>query len=125
MLGALAATGLLAGCTTPIGIRTADPREVQLYLTRSALTDQRPSDFSLNQLRRYDLLKAFDKEPDPALAKLHAAALADGLPNDALFALSELSFLRAQQTQLQAGYAAALIYAYALLFPGEDARDAR
>jgi pimeloyl-ACP methyl ester carboxylesterase len=107
----------LAGCTTPIGIRTADPREVQRYLTRSALTDQRPSDFSQNELRRYDLLETYDDEPDSALAKLHAAALAEGLPPDALFALAELSFLRAHETELQSGYAAALIYSYALLFP--------
>jgi len=116
-LGALAVAGLLAGCTAPIGIRTADPREVQRYLTRSALTDDRPSDFSQNQLRRYDLLKTYADDPDAALAKLHAAALAEDFPPNALFALAELSFLRAQHTQLQAGYAAALIYSYALLFP--------
>jgi len=111
---------LLAGCTAPIGIRIADPREVQRYLTRSALTDERPSGFSQNELRRYDLLEAYDREPDSALAKLHAAALAVGLPPDALFALTELSFLRARETELQAGYAAALIYSYALLFPEEE-----
>jgi len=112
--------GLLAGCTAPIGIRIADPREVQRYLTRSALTDERPSGFSQNELRRYDLLEAYDREPDSALAKLHAAALAVGLPPDALFALTELSFLRARETELQAGYAAALIYSYALLFPEKE-----
>jgi pimeloyl-ACP methyl ester carboxylesterase len=116
-LGALALAVLLAGCATPIGIRIVDPREVQRYLTRSALTDQRPSDFSQNELRRYDLLEAYDDEPDSALAKLHAAALARGWPPAALFALAELSFLRAGETELQAGYAAALIYSYALLFP--------
>ena len=109
--------GLLAGCATPIGIRIADPREVQRYLTRSALTNEQPSDFSLNELRRYDLLKAYEKEPDAALAQLHAAALAADLPPQALFALAELSFLRANQTKLQTGYAAAAIYSYALLFP--------
>ena len=119
-LGALVVAALLAGCATPIGIRIADPREVQRYLTRSALTDERPSDFSQNELRRYDLLKAYDREPDAALAKLHAAALAEGLPPAALFALAELSFLRAQETELQAGYAAAAVYSYALLFPESE-----
>ncbi len=116
-LASLAAAGLLVGCATPIGIRTADPIEVQRYLTRSALTGQTPSDFSLNELRRYDLLETFNDEPDAALAKLHTAALARDLPPDALFALAELSFLRAHETQLQASYAAALIYSYAFLFP--------
>jgi len=119
-IGTLLVAGLLAGCATPIGIRTADPREVPRYLTRSALTDPQPSDFSQNALRRYDLLEAFEEAPDAALAKLHAAALAEGLPPDALFALAELSFLHAEETQLQAGYAAALIYSYALLFPEKE-----
>src|SRR3972149_6064579 len=79
-LGALAMAGLLAGCTAPIGIRIADPREVQRYLTRSALTDERPSGFSQNELRRYDLLEAYDREPDSPLAKPPAAALPGGVP---------------------------------------------
>lgn len=112
--------GVLAGCATPIGIRTADPREVQRYLTRSVLTDSQPSDFSLNELRRYDLLEAYGREPDAALAALHAKALAQDLPPKALFALAELWFLRAEQTQQQAAYAAAVIYSYALLFPGAE-----
>jgi pimeloyl-ACP methyl ester carboxylesterase len=110
-------TGLLAGCAAPIGIRTADPREVQRYLTRSALTDARPSGFSENELRRFDLLQAYADDPDAALATLHAAALAEDFPPEALFALAELSFLRAQETALQADHAATAIYGYALLFP--------
>jgi hypothetical protein len=35
------AIGLLAvACSTPVGIRTADPVEVHRYLTRNALTDE-------------------------------------------------------------------------------------
>jgi pimeloyl-ACP methyl ester carboxylesterase len=116
-LGALTAAGGLLGCSTPVGIRSADPHEVQRYLTRSALTDNRPSDWSLNQLRRYDLLRTFEKDPDVALAKLHAAALAEDFPPMALFALAELSFLRANQTKQQSSYAAAMIYSWATLFP--------
>jgi pimeloyl-ACP methyl ester carboxylesterase len=113
--------GLLVGCASPLGTRIADAHKVQRYLTRSALTDDQPSDFSTNELRRYELLDVFEGEPDAALAKLHALALAEGFPSEALFALAELSFLRALETKLQAGYAAAAIYSYALLFP-EEAR---
>jgi hypothetical protein len=116
----LALTILVGGCATPIGIRIADPREVQVNLTRSALTDDEPSDASLNQLRRYDLLQAYKDDPDATLAKLHADALAEGLPPDALFALAELSFLRAEATKRQAQYAATVVYAYALLFPEHE-----
>ncbi|MFI5215895.1 MAG: esterase/lipase family protein [Candidatus Limnocylindria bacterium] len=119
-LGALAAAGLLAGCATPIGIRTEDPRAVQRYLTRSALTDDKPSDFSQIELRRYDLLAVFEKEPDLALEKLHAAAKATDFPRNALFALAELSFLRAAQTKSQLGYASTVVYSYALLFPEKE-----
>ncbi|MFI5317659.1 MAG: esterase/lipase family protein [Myxococcota bacterium] len=117
VFGALALAWVLAGCASPVGIRTANPREVQRYLTRSALTDNTPSDFSENQLRRFDLLDEFKDQPDAALAKLHDAAKAENFPADTLFALAELSFLRASDTDQQAGYVAALVYSYALLFP--------
>ncbi len=120
VLSTLALASLLAACVSPIGIRTADPREVQRYLTRSALTVAEPSDFSQIELRRYGLLGAYRDDPDAALAQLHAAALAEGLPPQALFALAELSFLRASVVDQQAGYAASALYAYALLFPGVD-----
>ena len=107
-------------CATPIGIRTADPQEVARYLTRNALTTDEPSDFSENQLRRYSLLQAYKDDPDATLAKLHAAALAGGLPPDTLFALAELSFLRAEKTGQRGQYAASAVYAYALLFPEEE-----
>ncbi|HXJ35092.1 MAG TPA: hypothetical protein VMS22_13760 [Candidatus Eisenbacteria bacterium] len=55
----LALTILVGGCAPPIGIRIANPREVQTTLTGSALTDDEPSDASLNELRRYDLLQAY------------------------------------------------------------------
>jgi len=119
-ISALAVTILLGACAAPIGIRIEDPREVQLYLTRSALTGDEPSDASLNALRRYDLLAAYGHDPDGALAKLHAHALAEGLPPDALFALAELSFLRAEDTKRQAQYGATVVYAYAFLFPEDE-----
>ena len=52
--------------------------------------------FSVIELRRYDLLDAFEDDPDAALARLHELALEQGLPPEALFALAELSFLRAR-----------------------------
>lgn len=120
-LRVLVSSLLLAGCASPVGIRIADPRTVQRYLTRSALTDDVPSDFSLNELRRYDLLDIWDDDPAAALAKLHAEAVKGGLPPEALFALSELSFLHAEKEELKDEYGAAVVYAYALLFP-EDGR---
>lgn len=114
---------LLTACATPIGVETADPRGVQRYLTRSVLTDDRASDFSENVLRRYDLHAIFEEQPRVALVNLHGAARAEGFRPDALFALAELSFIDAERTHRQAGYAATMIYAWALLFPETGERE--
>lgn len=116
----LAAAALATGCATPVGISTASPRVVHRYLTQSALSADEPSTFSLIELRRYDLLRSFEDEPDAALARLHELALGSGLPADALFALAELSFLRAEDDHDPSRFAAAALYAYAFLFPEEE-----
>jgi pimeloyl-ACP methyl ester carboxylesterase len=76
--------------------------------------------FSMIELRRYDLLDLFRDDPDAALAKLHAFALQQGLPAEALFALAELSFLRAEEVHDPGRYGAAALYAWAFLFPEEQ-----
>ena len=53
---------------------------------------------------------------------LHAAARAEDFPAESLFALAELSFLQAERSRSQSGFAAAMVYAWALLFP-EDGRE--
>jgi len=116
----LVLAGLASACASPVGVTTARPQEVHRYLTRSALSAGEPSAFSEIELRRYDLLDAFDQDPDAALARLHGLALAQGLPADALFALAELSFLRADESHDPGRFGAAAIYAYAFLFPEEE-----
>jgi pimeloyl-ACP methyl ester carboxylesterase len=116
-----ALTVVCAACASPVGIRIAKPIQVQRYLTRNALTTDTPSDFSLNQLRRYDLREAFNDDPAEALAQLHTIAAAQGFPSETLFALAELSFLQAGQASEQDRYVASAVYAYAFLFP-EDGR---
>ncbi len=107
-------------CASPVGVRVSNPREVQRYLTRSALTDDSASDFTKNELRRYGLLELYRSQPVVALANLHGAARAEGFPRNALFALAELSFLYAERTKEQPSYAATMIYAWALLFPERE-----
>ena len=110
-----------AACASPVGVRVANPREIHRYLTRSALTEEAASQFSQNELRRYDLLSAYEKSPLVTLANLHAAARAENFPPDALFALTELSFLLAERNRAQEQFAASMVYAWAFLFP-EDGR---
>jgi len=119
-IGGLLALALLAGaCSTPVAVSTASPRAIQRYLTQSALTGSEPSLFSQIELRRYELLDQFGDDPDPTLARLHELALQFGLPAEGLFALAELSFLRAEKAHDPGRYAAAALYAYAFLFPEE------
>jgi pimeloyl-ACP methyl ester carboxylesterase len=122
-VAALAALALLGGaCATPVAISTASPRAIHRYLTQNVLSTDEPSMFSLIELRRYDLLTRFDDDPDGTLARLHELALQYGLPPEALFALSELSFLRAEDAHDPGRFGAAALYAYAFLFP-EEPRD--
>ena len=121
LLFALSLAALTSACATPVGVSIESPRVIHRYLTQSALSTNEPSVFSLIELRRYDLLDAFHDDPDAALGRLHEIALQNGLPADDLFALAELSFLRAEATSERKRYAAAAIYAYAFLFP-EDGR---
>ena len=88
-LGPLVLAILATGCSTPIGIRIADPREVQRYLTRSALTEDVPSDFSLNELRRYDLLETYEREGSPyfATARLWDDGVIDPLDTRRILAM--------------------------------------
>src|SRR5262245_17300957 len=116
-LGAFVA--LASACASPVGISPASPRAVHRYLTQSALSSDSPSTFSLIELRRFDLLASYEEDPDAALVRAHELAVENGLPADALFALAELSFLRAEDTHDPGRYAAAALYAYAFLFPEE------
>lgn len=113
---------LASACATPVGVSVAKPRAIHRYLTQNALSADEPSTFSLIELRRYELQDDFGRVPDAALARLHELALAQGLPREALFALAELSFLRAERDRDPGRYAAAALYAYAFLFP-EEKRD--
>jgi pimeloyl-ACP methyl ester carboxylesterase len=118
--GLLLLSALASACASPVGVSIAPPRAIHRYLTQSALSTNEPSTFSLIELRRYELQDAFHDDPDAALARLHELALEQGLPPEALFALSELSFLRAEKSHDPGRYGAAALYAYALLFPEEE-----
>ncbi len=111
-----------SACASPVGVSTAQPRVIHRYLTQSVLSSDQPSSSSPIELRRYDLMDAFDEDPDAALARLHELALEQGLPPEALFALAELSFLRAEAAHDPGRFGAAALYAYAFLFP-EEARE--
>jgi hypothetical protein len=114
LLGAMT-LALGAGCSTPVGVSRDDPRAVHRSLTESALSGDRPSAPTRELLTRLGLRERFARDPDAALAELHRGLSAEG-DGERLFALAELSFLRAEQTGRADPALAAAVYAYAFLF---------
>lgn len=108
-----------AGCATPVGVAFEDPVRVHRELTANVLTSARPSERSLQFLERAGLRAAYAKDPAATLARIHADLAASG-DQRRLFALAELSFDHANRSRQRAYYAAAAVYAYALLFPDGD-----
>lgn len=116
-LAALGAVALLvAACATPIGVTRGTTEETYRALTVSVLSVGKPSDWSTQVLHRSNLFERFGDDPEATLAELRKTFERRVTP-DRLFALSELSFLHAEQSGKRQHYLAAAAYAYAFLFP--------
>jgi pimeloyl-ACP methyl ester carboxylesterase len=68
------------------------------------------------------LFDAFAERPEATLADLHQAMVASGGDPDLLFALAELSFLHGEAVKKRDYQMAAVVYAYAFLFPEGSGR---
>jgi pimeloyl-ACP methyl ester carboxylesterase len=117
---ALLVVGVLhaAACATPVGVDPIAPEAFRREVTASALSGDTPSVFSEQVLQRFNLRERFEREPMAALAELHASLDTEGGENR-LFALAELSYLHAHQTDMHSYYLASAVYAYAFIFRGE------
>ena len=112
----------LGACTSPVRAVRVDRTVAHRDLTRSAITTSEPSWPTRDVLLERGLLDAFGERPGVALAELHRTMIdAKGDP-DLLFALAELSFLHGQAAAKPEHQLAAVVYAYAFLFPEEDGR---
>jgi len=117
----LAAMLVLTACTTPVNVSRVSADRVDRELTAYALFADEPSEVTKIILSRHDLVDEFDSSPDTALARLHQIYLGPaGTPHE-VFALAELSFLHAKNTQSRPYYLASALYAYAFLFPDDHA----
>jgi pimeloyl-ACP methyl ester carboxylesterase len=111
---------LVAACATPVGVVRLDTQEVYRGLTSNVLSAGKPSDWSVQVLQRLDLFERFEQDPEAALAELHKTIqqqVTEDQLQDRLFALSELSFFRGEDSGRQEYYGASAVYAYAFLFP--------
>ncbi len=130
LLGCLAtALLLLTGCLTPVGADKVSARQAYDQLNENALNSSHCSAATMRVLNRYDLIKAYDKNPDAILSKLQSLACTDGR-RDLLYALAELNYQNAdrQRRSVKPGvsrfardsYFASSIYAYLYLFGDAD-----
>jgi hypothetical protein len=110
---------LLSCCGTPIRVERADPREVGRELDSNVITTGNLSEATRAVLRREDLLNRFDGDPEGAIASLHRRIFADKPTPDVLFALAEMSFQHAENSRNSPYFLAAVVYAYAFLFPDD------
>ena len=110
----------LAACAGPLGTARVDPKVVYRDLARSAVATGEPSVPTRNVLFERGLFDAFDTHPEDVIAELHRTMVAAGGDQDMLFALAELSFLHGREAKKVEYDLAALVYAYAFLFPEGD-----
>ena len=107
---------LCSGCATPVGVKRLNEQAAHRELTANVLSTGRPSAYSTQILERTALSEPFKNDPERVLAELHSG-LGKTDERDRLFALSELSFVHAEEARNQSYYLASAVYAYAFLFP--------
>lgn len=109
-----------SGCATPVGVKRLDEQAAHRELNANVLSTGKPSDYSTQILERSALTERFKSDPPTVLAELNSGL---GQPDerDRLFALSELSFVYAEESANQSYYLASAAYAYAFLFPANPA----
>jgi pimeloyl-ACP methyl ester carboxylesterase len=119
---ALATAAVLCACGgVPVRVEPAPPTLVQRELTANILNSGEPSMLARQALQRHGQVEVWRRDPRAALAELHRR---EGLTRGGfrMFALAELSYAHAQASGDRSYYLAAAVYAYTLLFPGDDER---
>ena len=110
-------TLVVTSCATPVRVARVDPLEVERQLDSNVLSTQHLSEATRIVLYRAHLGERFATDPDGALASLHRTLAAAPADPGVLFALAEMSFLKALRTGQQPQALTVAVYAYAFLFP--------
>ncbi len=113
----LVAGVLAAGCGAPFGVHRSSPEAIHRSLTSNVISTGDLSSFSQIMLHRRNLKEAFKDDPEATLRRLHEELQRDGLSDEEIFCLAELSFYHAMKEGGQPHFLAAALYAYAYVFP--------
>ncbi|MDM8526331.1 alpha/beta fold hydrolase [Desulfococcaceae bacterium HSG8] len=111
---------LFSGCASKVGVKPVNIHEHFKLLDRSALTASEPSERTLLFLRQHDMADQWKRNPEELLRRL--ALGTDRNPGrESLFALMELSYIRARKKdpeseQAMQLYLSCAMYAYNYLF---------
>jgi pimeloyl-ACP methyl ester carboxylesterase len=111
----------LAACSAPVKVDRVDLRTAYDALNRTALSSDELSDATRTVLRSAALLEVFDYRPDDAITALRNQAIVTGMRWPDLYALAELYYYEGLRTKSKAMLLASALYAYAVLFPGDNA----
>jgi hypothetical protein len=106
------------GRATPVGVTRLDEQAAHRKLNVSILSAGKPSAYSTQILERNALGERYQEEPEAVFAELNAG-LGKTDEHDRLFALCELSFAYAENSDKRSYYLASAAYAYAFLFPAD------
>ncbi len=114
-----------SACFAPVSVKRIDPETAYRDLRENTLSNGRISNASRNTLRRYDLLALYQDDPAGGIAQLRELTLRSKPTKEQLATLGETSFEHAMASGDDAYFRAAVLYAYALLFPDNpnDALD--
>lgn len=130
LAAAASAALLLSGCVAPISADRVTLRQAYEQVDANALRTGKPSASTAVVLHRYGLDHLAEKHMDQAVRELHEKALQSG-ERDLLFALSEASYVAAEQIRRSVKawdqrdprdfYLGSAVYAWLFLFG--DSRD--
>lgn len=81
----------VTGCASSVGLQRNDPRDTQAQINTSAVNADDYSRFSRDVLIRFNLIQAFNDDPQQVLTFLHHEAGKD-YRSELLFALAELHY---------------------------------
>jgi hypothetical protein len=112
---------ILAACGAPVRVDRVDLRTAYEEINRTALSSDQLSEATRTVLRRAALLDTFEANPAAAIEALRAQAIANGMYWRDLYALAELNYQEGRRTKSKTMLLASALYAYAVLFPANDA----